>query len=67
MDYPYWLIVAGAALVAIGLIGLAFRRNGNVETNHEPTEMMANVKRDGRDSNVVTLPTWPWHQPPQAR
>ena len=67
MDYPYWLIVAGAALVAIGLIGLAFRRNGNVETNHEPMEMMANVKRDGRDSNVVTLPTWPWHQPPQAR
>ena len=24
MDYPHWLIVAGAALLAIGLIGLAF-------------------------------------------
>jgi hypothetical protein len=67
MDYPHWLIVAGAALVAIGLIGLAFRRNRNVETNHEPTEMVANAKRDGRDSNVVTPPTSPWHQPPQAR
>ena len=49
MDYPHWLIVAGAALVAIGLIGLAFRRNRNVETNHEPTETMANAERDGRD------------------
>jgi hypothetical protein len=27
MQYPHWLMVAGAVLVAIGFIGLAFRRN----------------------------------------
>ena len=26
MEYPHWLIVAGAILVVIGTIGLAFRR-----------------------------------------
>ena len=26
MEYPHWLIVAGAILVVIGFIGLAFRR-----------------------------------------
>ena len=64
--YPYWLIIAGAVLVAIGFIGLALRRNRNVEPNHEPTEMTANGKRDERDSNVATLPPWPWHSPPHA-
>ena len=65
--YPYWLIIAGAVLVAIGFIGLAFRRNGSVEPNHESTEMKANGERDGRESNVATLPPWPWRLPPEAR
>jgi hypothetical protein len=59
MEYPHWLIVAGAVLVVIGFFGLAFRR-------HEPTEMNANEKRDRPDSNVASLPPWPW-RPPQAR
>ncbi len=67
MGYPHWLIVAGAILVAIGFIGLAFRRNRNVEPNHGPPEMKANWKRDGRDSNAATLPPWPWRLPPEAR
>jgi hypothetical protein len=58
--YPYWLIIAGAVLVAIGFIGLAFGRNRN-EPDHEPTEMKANGKPNERDSNVATLPPWPWH------
>ena len=53
MEYPHWLIVAGAVLVAIGFIGLAFRRNKDVEPNHEPTEMKANWKREGRDSDAA--------------
>ena len=65
MEYPHWLIVAGAVLVVIGFIGLAFRRNTDVETNHGPTEMEENLKRDGRDSNATTLPAWPW-RPPQG-
>jgi LPXTG-motif cell wall-anchored protein len=67
MGYPHWLIVAGAVLVAIGFIGLVFRRNKDIESNHEPMEMKANRKRDGRDPNVAALPPWPWRLPPQAR
>jgi hypothetical protein len=67
LQYPHWLIVAGAVLVAIGFIGLAFRRNRDGEPNHEPTEMKANVKGDGPDSNAATLPPWPWRSPPQSR
>ena len=28
MEYPHWLIVAGALLVVLGCIGLAFSRSG---------------------------------------
>jgi DNA-directed RNA polymerase alpha subunit len=27
MEYPHWLMVAGAVLVVVGLIGLAFQKN----------------------------------------
>jgi hypothetical protein len=71
MEYSHWLIVAGAVLVAIGFIGLAFRRDSDVEPNQEPTEMKANWKRDGRDDgrdpDAAALPPWPWRPPPQAR
>ena len=33
MQYPHWLMVAGAVLVLIGFIGFAFRKN-----NAEPDE-----------------------------
>jgi hypothetical protein len=38
MGYPHWLIVAGAVLLALGFVGLAFHRNRDVEPNDEPTE-----------------------------
>jgi hypothetical protein len=28
-EYPHWMMMAGAILVAAGFIGLAFYRNGN--------------------------------------
>ncbi len=28
-EYPHWMMMAGAILVAAGFIGLAFRRNRN--------------------------------------
>jgi hypothetical protein len=31
LEYPHWLMVAGAALVVFGFIGFAFRKNRNVE------------------------------------
>jgi len=67
LGYPHWLIMAGAVLLAIGFIGLAFNRNTEVESNDQPTQMKANGKRDGREPNVATLPPWPWRLPPEAR
>ena len=66
MEYPHWLLVAGAVLVVLGFIGLALRQKRDVELDHEQTEMKANGKRDGRDSNATTLPPWPWRPPPEA-
>jgi hypothetical protein len=66
MEYPHWIMVAGAALVALGFIGLALRQKRDVELDHEQTEMKANGQRDGRDSIATTLPPWPWRPPPQA-
>jgi hypothetical protein len=60
-------LVAGAVLVVLGFIGLAVRQKRDVELDHEQTEMKANGKRDGRESNVATLPPWPWRLPPEAR
>jgi hypothetical protein len=37
MEYPHWLMVAGAILVAAGLIGLAFHRNRNESINESGT------------------------------
>jgi hypothetical protein len=33
MEYPHWLMVAGAVLVVFGLVGIAFLKN-----NAEPAE-----------------------------
>ncbi len=43
-EYPHWMMMAGAILVALGFIGLAFHRNRNVEPVHKPPEMEANGK-----------------------
>ena len=42
MQYPHWLMVAGAALVLLGFIDYAFRKNRNVDLDNEPTEMKVN-------------------------
>jgi hypothetical protein len=44
MQYPHWLMVAGAVLVVLGFIGSALGQNKNVEPDHEPTEMKAKGK-----------------------
>jgi hypothetical protein len=49
MEYPHWLIVAGAVLVMLGLVGLAVRRRGaevelnDTATDQEPPEPEANL------------------------
>jgi len=34
MDYPHWLMIAGAVLVAFGFIGFAFSQNKNESREH---------------------------------
>jgi hypothetical protein len=56
MEYPHWLMVAGAVLVVIGLIGFAFHKTnvGPVENNPEqalPNDG-ANPARPERDAEL---------------
>jgi hypothetical protein len=44
MQYPHWLMVAGAVLVVLGFGGFAFRQNRNIELDDKPTEMETNGK-----------------------
>ena len=34
MEYPHWLMIAGAVLVAFGFIGFAFSQNKNESREH---------------------------------
>jgi len=31
MQYPHWMMVAGAVLVILGFVGFAFRQNRNID------------------------------------
>jgi hypothetical protein len=44
IQYPHWLMVAGAALVVLGFIGFAFRQNRKTDSDHDPTEMKGKGK-----------------------
>jgi hypothetical protein len=44
MQYPHWLMVAGAVLVVLGFVGFAFRQNRNVEPGDKPTQTETNGK-----------------------
>ena len=34
MEYPHWLMIAGAVSVALGFVGFAFSRNKNESQEH---------------------------------
>jgi hypothetical protein len=34
-EYPHWMMMTGAILVALGFIGFAFHQNSSVEIDHE--------------------------------
>ena len=38
MEYPHWLMVAGAVLVVVGLIGLAFHKNYTEPVENNPKQ-----------------------------
>jgi hypothetical protein len=41
MEYPHWIMVAGAVLVVLGFIGFAFSRNKDAEPHPDPPETKA--------------------------
>jgi hypothetical protein len=44
MQYPHWLIVAGAVLVVLGFVRFFISLNRNIEPDHKPTETETNGK-----------------------
>jgi hypothetical protein len=57
MQYPHWLMAAGAILVVLGFVGLAFRQRRDTEPDDGLREMQAN------EGDSITA----WRPPPQAR
>ena len=56
-EYPHWMMVAGAILVAAGFIGLAFHRNRNGPVNESsrarestPTERLKAMRESASAS-----------------
>ena len=65
MEYPHWLMVAGAVLVVVGFIGLAFHKNyaEPVENNlkqaaptDEPNPPRLDRRRSGRGEREMSEP-----------
>jgi len=61
-EYPHWMMMAGAILVAVGFIGLAFRQNRNSAVNESssargstPTERLKAMRESA--SAEATLKT----------
>lgn len=55
MQYPHWLMIGGAVLVALGFIGFAFRQNKNVVgPDHDATEMKTkgNNQKGGHNDRI---------------
>jgi hypothetical protein len=55
MQYPHWLMIGGAVLVALGFVGFAFRQNKNVvEPDHDATEMKTkgNNQKGGHNDHI---------------
>jgi len=53
MQYPHWLLLAGAILVVFGFIGLAFRQR---PASFEPTEVSnGNEQRRSEFQTEITL------------
>jgi hypothetical protein len=52
MQYPHWMMVAGAALVVVGFVGFAFRRNNAASDEDDaektsPTEEPSSARPTG--------------------
>jgi len=57
MQYPHWLMVAGAVLVVIGFIGFAFHKSNAEPVKNNPeqtsrTDEPKNPARPARDAEL---------------
>jgi hypothetical protein len=62
MEYPHWLIVAGTILLALGIVGLAFRQR---LAPIEPTENRPVTT--GTEGNKRASKGYPWEKAAQNR
>ena len=60
IEYPHWLIVAGAILVMLGLVGFVFRRRTVEPTENGPVTT-------GTEGNNRTSKGRPWEEAAQNR
>ena len=51
MQYPHWLMVAGAVLVVVGFIGLAYRKNKAERISDNPEQTSPNDEANGARPN----------------
>ena len=58
LEYPYWIMVVGAVLVAFGFIGVAFRRR----TNGTPVND-AEIEPKAEQTNPRTPKKVEWSSP----
>jgi hypothetical protein len=49
-EYPHWMMMAGAILVAAGFIGLAFHRNRNGPVNESSRARESTTPTERRES-----------------
>ena len=56
MEYPHWLMVAGAVLVVVGFIGLAFHKSYSEPVENNPKQ--AAPADDPHVSRCRTLYLW---------
>jgi hypothetical protein len=58
MEYPHWLMVAGAVLVVVGFIGFAFHRNNaeRISDNPEQTSPNDEANRARPNGNGLSRP-----------
>jgi hypothetical protein len=44
MQFPHWMMVAGAVMVTLGFVGFAFHRNRNAKPDQKQPQMKAKAK-----------------------
>ena len=49
MEYPHWLMIAGAVLVAFGFVGFAFTQNKNESESRERLNARNKVARSAEE------------------